>query len=262
MKFKKIYIEITNTCNLTCPFCNINNRKLKSITTEKFNILLNKIKNHTDYLYFHMLGEPLIHKNINELIDIAYNKNFNINITTNGYFIKKIKTKNIRQINISLHSYNERNNKSLDEYFKDIFNTIDNLNNTYISYRLWTNTIYKKEIIKILSKKYNIEIKDNQNIKLANNIYLNIEKEFIWPNINNEYYNEIGTCNAINNHIGILVDGSVVPCCLDTEGIITLGNIYEENLENIINGIRYQNMVTNFKKNKKCELLCKKCNFK
>lgn len=260
-KFKKIYIEISNICNLSCPFCNINNRKQKSITIDEFNILLDKLKDHTNYLYFHMLGEPLLHKNINELIDIAFNKNFNINITTNGYLIKKIKTKNIRQINISLHSYNEKYNKTLDEYLEDIFDKINDLKDTYISYRLWTNTLYKEEIIKKLSDKYNVKIK-NENIKLANNIYLNFDEEFIWPNLSNEYYSEVGSCNAINNHIGILVDGTVVPCCLDTEGIIKLGNIYDENLEDIINSERYQNMANNFKNNKRCELLCRKCSFK
>jgi MoaA/NifB/PqqE/SkfB family radical SAM enzyme len=102
--FKKIYVEITNSCNLNCSFCIGHTRKKEFITIDKFKLLLDKIKNHTDYLYFHLMGEPLIHPYINDLIDIASN-NFNTNITTNGYFIDRIKdNKHIRQINISLHS--------------------------------------------------------------------------------------------------------------------------------------------------------------
>ena len=88
-KFKKIYIEITNNCNLNCDFCIKNKRPIKYIDIEHFMYLLNSLKNHTDYLYFHILGEPLIHPKINYLINEA-SKYYKINITTNGYLINRI----------------------------------------------------------------------------------------------------------------------------------------------------------------------------
>ncbi len=119
--FKKVYLEITNNCNLNCSFCNKNKRNKRFITKDEFNIILDKLKDYTEYLYFHVMGEPLIHPLINELIDIASN-NFFVNITTNGYFIDRIgDNKNIRKISISLHSYDEKNNKSLDNYLENIF---------------------------------------------------------------------------------------------------------------------------------------------
>ena len=100
-RFKKIYVEITNACNLNCDFCIKNKRHSKFISIDEFKLLLDKIKDYTNYLYFHVLGEPLLHPKINELIDIA-SDNFKINITTNGYLIDRIKdNKNIRQLNIS-----------------------------------------------------------------------------------------------------------------------------------------------------------------
>ena len=100
--FKKIYVEITNNCNLSCSFCNENKRTKEFITIDKFNILLDKLRGYTDFIYFHLMGEPLMHPKINELIDLA-SKSFKINITTNGYLLDKIKNnKNIRQINVSL----------------------------------------------------------------------------------------------------------------------------------------------------------------
>lgn len=89
---------------------------------------------------------------------------------------------------------------------------------------------------------------------------MDIDEEFIWPDVNNNIYNE-GTCYALRDHIGILVDGSIVPCCLDSNGIITLGNIYKDNISDVINSKRYTDMLSNFKNNKKCEELCKHCNF-
>lgn len=260
-KFKKIYIEITNSCNLNCSFCIKNDRKLEFITINKFKLLLENLKPYTNYLYFHILGEPLLHPNINELIDIA-SKDFNINITTNGYLINNIKTNNIRQLNISLHSFNESNNKNIDEYLNDIFNKIDTLKNTYISLRLWVKNKNNDYIINYINKRYNLNIKsDIDNYKINDHIFINNFHEFIWPDLNNNYYNENGTCYALKDHIGILVDGTVVPCCLDTKGIINLGNIYKDDLNKIMDDKRVSKMLECFKNHKKCEELCKHCNF-
>ena len=264
MKFKKIYLEITNNCNLNCDFCIKNKRNKEYMKIDNFKTILNKIKNNTEYLYFHILGEPLMHPDINELINIASNQ-FKINITTNGYLINRIKNnKNIRQLNISLHSYNDKYKISLDKYLDNIFNTIEELikNNTYISLRMWVKNKYNQEMINYINKKYNTNItSDITNYTIKDKLYINNFHEFIWPDLNNNYYNEFGTCYALKDHIGILVDGKVVPCCLDTQGIINLGNIYKDNLENILKQERVIKMINNFKNHIKCEELCKHCNF-
>ena len=261
--FKKVYVEITNNCNLDCDFCIKNNRNKKFISIDEFNILLNKLDGYTKYLYFHVMGEPLLHPKINDLINLGSEKYF-INITTNGYLIDRIKdNKNIRQLNISLHSFNLKYNKSLDEYLDNIFNSVDILvkNNTIIKYRLWVNSVNKLDIINKLNKKYNCNIGDNKKVKLDNNIYYEVEEEFIWPSLDNNYYNENGSCRGTRDHIGILVDGTVIPCCLDSEGILNLGNIYKNDLNDIINSTLFKEMKEGFLNNKKICELCKKCNF-
>lgn len=263
--YKKIYLEITNNCNLNCDFCIKNKRKKEYMKKSDFINILNKIKNHTNYLYFHLLGEPLMHPKINEFIDIA-SKDFKINITSNGYLIDRIKNnKNIRQLNISLHSYNDKYNISLDEYMNNIFNTIDILKKyTYISLRFWVRNKYSNEILKMINNRYNVSIDLNNikgNIKIEDNIFISKSKYFIWPSLDNDYYSEDGKCYALKDHIGILVDGTVVPCCLDSLGIIPLGNILKEELDVIIEKQRYKDMLDNFKNNKKYEELCKRCKF-
>ena len=259
--FKKVYVEITNNCNLSCSFCNKVNRKKEFITMDRFKVLLNKLNGYTNYLYFHLMGEPLIHPNINELIDLG-SKSYKINITTNGYYIDRIKDNiNINQINISLHSFNEIYNKTIDEYLNNIFNSVEvlNNNNTIINFRLWASTKYKDLIISKLNNYYNVKI--NGNTKIRNNMYIEFDSEFIWPDENNNYYNEKGSCMGLRTHIGILVDGTVVPCCLDTNGIINLGNIYNEDLKDILDKQIVKDMKENFKNNKKINNLCKHCNF-
>lgn len=261
-RFKKIYVEITNMCNLNCPFCIRNSRKVESITIDRFNILLDKLKPYTDYLYFHVLGEPLMHNNINELIDIASN-NFNINITTNGYLIDRVSdNKNIRQINISLHSYN--GNKDLKEYLDNVFDSVDKLvlNKTYISLRLWVKNKYNNEIIDYINSRYKLSIPyDVKDYTINDYLFINNFHEFIWPDLDNNLNEECGTCYALIDHIGILVDGTIVPCCLDTKGIINLGNIYTDSLDDILSSKRVANMIEGFKNNKKVENLCRHCKF-
>ena len=149
--------------------------------------------------------------------------------------------KNVRQINISLHGFALENEKSLNEYFDDLFEVSDKMaqRGTYISYRLWAKSLFRTEIICKLEEKYHVLIKEDSNIKLSDNVFLEFDNEFIWPDLNNDYFSEDGSCLGCRSHIGILVDGTVIPCCLDSEGLINLGNIYKQNLDDIINSKKF-----------------------
>ena len=258
--YKKVYVEITNNCNLNCDFCIGNKRDKKFIDIDDFNIVLGKLKGYTKYLYLHVMGEPLMHPKINELIDMATDSYY-VNITTNGYLIDRLKTNKVRQLNISIHSYDEKYGVSLSEYMNNIFDVVDKLSDTYISYRLWVSNSNTDKIISILEKHYNTKINTYDSIKLKDRVFVNFNESFIWPSLDNEINNSVGTCYALRDHIGILVDGSIVPCCLDSNGKIVLGNIYKDDLDDIINSTRYVNMLNGFRNNIKCEELCQKCDF-
>lgn len=266
MHLKKIYLEITNGCNLNCDFCIRNSRKITNISKDNYKYIINKIKDKTNELYLHVLGEPLMHNDINYFIDYATELGLLVNITTNGYLINNIKDNhNIHRLNISLHSYNRKYNIEIDNYLNNIFNVIDNIRDkTFISLRLWVKGNNTKYILDYINKRYNInitELKNNTKTKITNNLIIDTFHEFIWPDLNNNYYSEVGTCKGLIDHIGILSDGRIIPCCLDSKGIITLGNIYEDNLDEIFKSDRVVNMINGFKKNYKCEELCKHCSF-
>ena len=271
-KFKKIYIEITNICNLSCSFCSIDNRIKDKVTVENFEEIIKKIDKYTDYIYLHVKGEPLLHPELKELLDIANKYNKQVNITTNGTLIKEkldiLTHPAVRQINISLHSENNK-----DNYLDDINTSVDKLKDKIVIFRYWTlkdnelNKISTSIVNKIieyykLSTETVDKINKENHIKLRDNLFLDKQNEFIWPNLNNDYYNEIGTCYALKDQLAILVDGTIVPCCLDSNGVIKLGNIYENSLEEVINSDRFQNMLKNFQNRKVCEELCKHCSFK
>ena len=261
MRFKKVYIEITNGCNLNCSFCIHNSRKVEYMSLSNFKLILDKIKPFTNYIYLHVLGEPLLHPRILEFIEYASSKGFFVNITTNGYMIDKlIEFNNIRQVNISLHSYDLKYKISLDKYLDNIFNVISNLNNTYFSLRLWVDSNYNNEIYDYICNRYKVTKDDILNNKIGKNIFFSQFHEFSWPDLNNDLNND-GKCYGLIDHIGILVDGTVVPCCLDSKGIISLGNIFTDQLNNILSSERVLNMINGFKNGKRCEELCKHCGF-
>ena len=106
-RFKRVYIEITNVCNLSCNFCPKTMRKAHSMDVDSFKKILDQVKPYTDYLYLHLKGEPLLHPNLPEFLDLCAEREFKVNITTNGTLLRKMKDKiikkpSIRQINISL----------------------------------------------------------------------------------------------------------------------------------------------------------------
>lgn len=265
--FKKIYIEITNNCNLDCKFCIKNKRKKIFMTLKDYNKVLENIKPYTKYVYLHLMGEPLLHPKINEIIDMTSDNGIYVNITSNGYLIDRVENnKNIRQINISLHSFDDRYSLSLNEYLNKVFNSCEKLNqnNTIINYRLWVNSKYYKNIINKLEEKYGTKIKfnNNGNYTLGNNIFVSTKEEFTWPTLNNDKEgSNIGTCLALRDHIGILSNLEVVACCLDSNGDISLGNLNNNSLADILLSKKFLKIKNEFENNIKSEKLCQSCNF-
>ena len=271
-RFNKIYVEITNYCNLNCSFCSRDTLPKKEMSISEFKIVIDKIKDYTDSIYLHVKGEPLLHHNLDEILDICDRNNIKVCITTNGTLLDKKKSvllnHNIKQINISLHSENNYYN-----YFENVFKTCDELSKKItIIYRIWTLSSlkldnYSLKIVDKIDDHYNLDndildkIKVDKNIKIRDNIYLDKDYEFIWPNINKEQ-DDNGTCLGTRTHIGILSNGNIVPCCLDSNSIITLGNIFDNNLDDILNSELFNKINEGFKNKKIVCDLCKSCTFR
>ena len=273
--FKKIYIEITNTCNLNCKFCPDTIRKKQFMNIENFEKVIKKIHNHTKLVILHVKGEPLLHSNLEQILNILEKYNLKTNITTNGTLIKKNietikKSKSIRQINFSIHSMEQNENLS-SQYLDDIFESAEQIKNIIVSYRLWNLKSIKENdinnsIIKSIEEYYNIknlkqQLLENEFIKLKENVFINQDTEFDWPDINKKPILEKGRCLALKEQLAILVDGTVVPCCLDNNGDIPLGNIFKETLEDILKKQNSINIKKNFENGVITCNLCKTCGF-
>lgn len=273
--FKKIYIEITNVCNLKCEFCPETNRKKEFLSLEKFEEIINKIQKHTKLVCLHVKGEPLLHGQLEDILKILDKHNLKANITTNGTLINEKlevirKSKAVRQINFSIHSIMQ-NEKFDNQYMRNIFESVEELKNVIISYRLWNLQNIKEndvnnDIIKSIENYYNIQnlkkqLIENDFFKLRENLFINQDTEFTWPNINQNSIIEKGRCLALKEQVAILVDGTVVPCCLDNNGDIPLGNIFEETMEEILNKPQSLIIKKNFENSIITCKLCKTCGF-
>lgn len=283
-KFKKVYIEITNVCNLSCNFCPKTKRKLKFMNSEEFSHIIKEVKPYTDHIYFHLMGEPTLNEDIEYFLEESYKNDLKVNLTTNGTILSKvsdklIKAKSLRQINISLHSF-EANEKSveLEEYINNVTGFINNAtenSNIICSIRLWNmdNEDLKganglnNDILKMLEKNLQLDfslgekLQESKDVKLKEKVYLNMAEKFQWPDADRTTLGEEVFCYGLRNQIGILVDGTVVPCCLDSEGTINLGNIFEESFKDILESKRAKNIFEEFSNRKAVEDLCKKCGY-
>ncbi len=275
-RFKKIYIEITNICNLSCNFCLISKRDKQSMSYSQLIHIINEIKPYTDYIYIHVKGEPLLHQELDKILLLCENNNIKVNIVTNGTLLNNKKeillnSKAVRQISISMHSLT--NKEGIENDMKDILEfTKEALkNNIIISYRFWNinneNNINAK-IFNIIGNYFCLDdsiskkLTDEKSIKICSNLYINKDMQFSWPTLSSEFISDKGFCYGLKDQIAILVDGTVVPCCLDGEGIIKLGNIFEDSFESILAKEKTKRIIKAFLNNKVVEELCQKCSYK
>lgn len=281
-KFKRIYIEITNACNLNCSFCPDSGRLLEFMDEELFTRILDEIKESSDYIYFHVKGEPLMHPRLERFLDISCEKGFRVSIATNGTLIRKtgemlLKKPALRQISFSLHSLEqEAGRERIENYLDDIFSfalQAAEKTRTFIEFKLWNlNREKDNELNRIifehmesrlnLTGKVSNMVPTGKGIKILDRIFLSRGDEFLWPDLSSPENNPNGYCYGLKRQAAILVDGTVVPCCLDGKGIMKLGNIKESSFSDIVNGKRALRIIRGFSERKAVEELCRKCTYR
>lgn len=270
--FKRIYIELSNYCNLNCVFCTPKDKFNRRLTLDQYIHIFNQAKEYTKEVCLHVLGEPLIHPNIYEILKYTNQSDCKIMISTNGRVLPKMEdifNYRIDTFNISLHSTYDMNDDKRIQFLYELLEFIKKYQDKYTSVfhlRLWANTNEKikeanDKIKAFLFKYYNYNSEIFDRIRLKERVILTYENEFEWPNLNNDEYSD-GYCLGGKTHIGILANGTVVLCCLDASGNTNLGNIFDQSLKDILNKEKYLNAIKGFKENKCYLQLCKHCRYK
>ena len=270
-RFRKIYLEISNLCNLSCAFCPGTTRPKGRITPEKLEILLPKLRPYTDYLYFHLMGEPLCHPLLGRFLEIAGEMGFRVILTTNGTLLSKqqellLSAPALHKVNISLHAFEANDLQvSFEDYLDGCLSYAQAAQGKKLTvFRLWNQGGENGQNEAILQKLHNAFpgdwVQERPGIRIGHKTYLEHGDKFDWPDLSAPE-GEVSFCYGLRDQIGVLCDGSVVPCCLDHEGDLVLGNLFAEELADILEKHRAKAIYNGFSQGRAAEELCRRCGY-
>ena len=283
-KFKRIFIEISNVCNLSCEFCPPSKREKTIMSVENFEKVIQALEGHGDHIYLHVKGEPLLHPNFKEILEICSKYHKIVNITSNGTLLEKqgqtiLDSGVVRIVNLSLQSFEDVDDQvAYKVYLEKVLAFVKKglkESNMLFDLRLWNFDDFdlvankgNQEVIDFiedyleLTSPISITDSKTKGGKLNDMVYISKGAEFQWPSLDNDYVSDRGKCFGLRHQIAILSSGEVVPCCLDADGVINLGNIFEENFEKIVTSQRADKIARGFENNKLVEPLCMRCSYR
>lgn len=241
------------------------------MSLDEFEFLTNRLKDHVRFLYFHLMGEPFLHPQLSEFISIARHKGFIPILTTNGTLLNgahSVIDALPYKIQISLHSHEGNDRRELDKYVRDVmlFAQEASSKGVIVVLRLWNQGGYDRNNDRVIQLMEYFQpqpwTERSDGWKLTDNLYLEYDRMFEWPDSQQDEFPESEMfCYALRNQIGVLVDGSVVPCCLDHEGDITLGNLFHQSLDEVLISTRAKRLYDGFSNHLAVESLCRKCGY-
>ncbi|MGN0214161.1 MAG: radical SAM/SPASM domain-containing protein [Muribaculaceae bacterium] len=267
----RCYLEITNICNLNCVFCPKTRRPPQTITAEQFDAITDKLRGEVKYLYLHLMGEPLLHPLLPQFIETARSKGFLPIVTTNGTLLSQVR--NVAEskpykVQISLHSHEANTLANPETYIGNVarFAAEAAAHGTIVVLRLWNKGGYdecNRQIEQLLASHFPEPWTERHDgYKLAENIYLEHDSMFNWPDSDADECNgDEVFCYALRNQIGVLVDGTVVPCCLDHDGELALGNLHQSSLSQILASPLARAIYHGFTSHNAVEPLCRRCGY-
>ena len=277
MRFSRCYLEITNRCNLACSFCPKTSRAPRTVTKDEFRTLAGKLRPYTDYLYLHVMGEPLLHPELPALLEIAEEFGFRVVLTTNGTLLPArqealLAASALYKVNISLHSFEANEKGSFEDYLDGCFSFARAASGQGIiaDLRLWNldGETTKGENAKNAEILHRLEqyfpqpwTKNTWGYRLQDRAFLHCAEKFDWPDLALPEQSARGTCRALKDQLAVLSDGTVAPCCLDHEGDIPLGNLFSQEMEEILDGPAARALLAGFSRRELCEPLCRRCGY-
>ena len=272
MRFRKIYVEISNRCNLSCRFCPGTKRTPGRMSLKQFSALLPKLRPYTDYLYFHVMGEPLCHPQLEQFLTLAGQAGFKVILTTNGTLLASrqemlLNHPALHKVNISLHAF-EANDLAVpfEQYLDGCFAFGKAAEGgKLVVYRLWNQggaDELNGDILARMKAHFSDPwTQEPRGTRVGQRIYLEYGEKFDWPDMGAHE----GTCHirclGLRDQIGVLWDGTVVPCCLDHEGDLALGNLFEQSPDEILSAPRAKAIYEGFLRGEAVEPLCRRCGY-
>ena len=269
--YSRVYVEITNICNMACSFCHGHSREPRQMTEAEYARVLEQLSGKTQYIYHHLMGEPLVHPLLPRFIEMAAQAGFHPMITTNGTLLDSrgdaLLDKGLHKVNISLHSFEAGQPETHRHYIEKIaaFTEKANQKETIVSLRLWNNGYDQgrnQTTLALLRETLSGQwMPNSRGYRIRDKLFLEWGDRFAWPDLKEQDYGERVSCYGLRDHFGILCDGTVVPCCLDSDGSIALGNVFREELSDILSSPRATAIAAGFRCRTAVEALCRRCGY-
>ena len=269
--YSRVYVEITNICNMNCSFCHGHSRPARRMTLAEFAQILDKLQGKTQYIYYHLMGEPLTHPQLPEFLQLAKEKGFRSVITTNGTLLESrgqaVFEAGLHKMFVSVHSFEGQDTAQCRAYLETVVKGVEmaEKNGTILSLRLWNkghDAGRNPEILSFLQEKLPGDWTENtRGYRIRDKVFLEWGDRFAWPDSEAPDGGNQVFCYGLKDHFGILCDGTVVPCCLDSDGVINLGNVFRQSLEEILDSPRAKAMVKGFQCRQATEDLCRRCGY-
>ena len=269
--YNKVYVEITNTCNMRCSFCHGHKRAPRQMSAGEFSRILDKLTGHTKYIYYHLMGEPLLHPQLPQFIRMAGERGYKSIITTNGTLLSRrqeeLLAAGVHKVNISLHSFENGTDEDHTNYIRGIadFAVRAAAAGTIVTFRLWNEGFDNGKndfALKVLRQCIPGDWAENsRGLRVREKIFIELGERFEWPDSNADVKGTRFYCYGLKDQFGILADGTVVPCCLDSDGVIALGNVFEKDLPAILHSKRATQMREGFQCGRASEDLCRRCGY-
>lgn len=270
---RKAYLEITNDCNLACSFCHGTRRPVRYMGESEFVRCAAELRPITEYLYFHLMGEPLLHPRLTDFLSVAHGMDYKVILTTNGSLLAErgkelISSPGLYKVSISLHAYEvNMMAMTLDEYLDSCFDFCEAASRAGIIsvMRLWNAGGEDSLNPYILERMHERFPGDWQELysgyRIEEKLFLEWGERFEWPDEDADECGSHHSCYGLRDQVGVLSDGTVVPCCLDAEGVINLGNLFKEPISEILSRERARALIASFEKRDIKEPLCTRCDF-
>jgi len=269
--YSRAYVEITNVCNRQCSFCPGTARAPRRMTLSEFDLVTDRLRGVTEYLYYHVMGEPLTHPDLPDFIRMATAKGFKSAVTTNGTLLptrgSALIEAGVYKVNISVHCFEEGNSAAHAAYLKGCLDFADEASarGVLVILRLW-NRGYdggrNDEVISLLQSRFASDWKHSaRGARIRDKLHLEYGDRFEWPDMAECDRGDEVFCYGLKDHFAILCDGRVVPCCLDREGAITLGNVFDSPIGEILSSPRAVAMRQGFCERRATEELCRRCGY-
>ena len=275
----RVYVEIGNICNLSCSFCPKTKRAPRQMSKDEFRTVCERIAGLTENVYLHVMGEPLLHPELAEIIDIAAEHSLQVHITTNGTLLPRAgdaliaRAEKIARVSISLHApEGNGREETISDYVSASISFAKRFSESggFSVFRLWNLDSNEAEGKNSLNQFIESELHRHypdewtprySGFRMAERTFIEYDGVFTWPSESCADEVSFGTCHALRSQAAILADGTVVPCCLDSEGNMPLGNIFEASLGDILKSSKAQEIKVGFERGKYVSELCKRCTF-